>query len=73
MAAPGAGNTRTFTLRTNAADTTLTCTVSGTATACDSGAVTVPVAALARVSIKSASEGGPGNTDVLFGFACVVP
>jgi hypothetical protein len=70
---PGAGNSRTFTLRDDAADTSLTCTVSGTNTTCNSGAATVAIAAGSRVSLKSVAAGAPPNTDALFGFLCVAP
>lgn len=49
---PGSGNTVTFTLRDDGADTALTCTVSASVT-CNSGSASVAVAQGSRINMKT--------------------
>lgn len=59
-AAPGAGKSYAFTLRLNQANTSVTCTVSGTATACTDTSNTATVAAGDTVSLMEVGSGTPG-------------
>ena len=63
--APGSGKTRTFTVRDNAADTSMTCTISDTAKACS----LFPASGLAitaghMIDWQGQTTGSPAATDV---------
>lgn len=70
--APGAGTTRTYTLRVNGADTALTCTVSGTGTTASDTTHSVSVSAGDSVCLGVTETGGPtlaqGNIQVIASF-----
>lgn len=57
-AAPGTGNFRTITVRSEGVDTALACTATGSAAVCDSGSVayTIPAGSLLTLSIVSGGE-----------------
>jgi len=54
--APGTGSSMTITLRVNGADTSLSCTVSGTGTTCSNTSATVTVAAGSRLALELSSS-----------------
>lgn len=64
---PGVGNTWTVTARKNAADTTLTCTISSGSTACSDTSNSFTVAAGDRVSIKLTSSYGSDSIEPIGG------
>jgi hypothetical protein len=66
--APGIGNSVTVTVRDDAVDTTVTCTVSGLATTCSSGAASATIAAGSRISLKLTSTGTITPLSVLVGW-----
>lgn len=57
--APGSGKSRTFTVRKNQIDTTITCTISNTDTSCNDTTHTVNVVPTDTLSIKSTVSGIP--------------
>lgn len=61
--APGAGTSRTFTLRNNAGDTSITCTISETDSTCRSAA-TAAVAVGDEITYSSTVSGTPAGTRV---------
>jgi len=69
-AAPGAGNAREFTLRTNQSSTLVSCVVSDAATACNSGVASEIVASASELSLQVSSVGTPAATNALFGWVC---
>ncbi len=73
-AAPSGSHSRQFTLRDDGADTAVTCTISGSATTCNSGAATATIAAGSDLSFKIVTtDGGSGNpafADAKFGWEC---
>jgi hypothetical protein len=71
-AAPGAGATRTFTLRDDGADTAVSCTISGSETTCTSTA-TATVAAGSELSIRVSVSGLPASASALFGWRATTP
>ncbi|MBX3674424.1 MAG: hypothetical protein KF776_15705 [Burkholderiales bacterium] len=69
-AAPGGGNARAFTLRTDLFSTPLTCTVSDSATSCTSGASSVAVPPASLLALEVQSIGAPAAADAWFGWIC---
>jgi len=68
MSAPGGGNSLTVTLRADAADTALSCTIAGAATSCTNVADSPSIAAGATLSLEVSSSPGVLSTSVLVGF-----
>jgi len=60
--APGAGNSRTFTLFQNGSSTALTVTISGTSTTGEDLTNSVSVAAADRLQVQQTVSGAPGTT-----------
>jgi hypothetical protein len=71
-ATPGTGHTIVVTLRVNAADTTLACTVAATGTTCTNLGTTVPLTAGELIDFRIASTGTGNTTSVALGtgFTC---
>lgn len=65
--APGSGKTQIVMVRKNEADTTLTCTVADTNTACNDTTHSFTVAAADRLTLKISGTGTPANTSHSFG------
>lgn len=65
--APGAGKSRTFTLRVNEADTTLTCTISDDETTGNDTSHEVTVSASDRVTLKCNPSGTPADCYAYWG------
>jgi hypothetical protein len=72
-AAPGLASSRTFTLRDDGTDTTVSCAISGSATTCDSAASTATIAAASELSVKVTNSGGPNLATALFGWRATTP
>jgi hypothetical protein len=72
--APGAGATRTFTLMVNGTASALDCTISGSATTCDSGPDVAGIPAASTLSFRqttgATAPSTAGGASVLFGFEC---
>jgi hypothetical protein len=66
--APGTGNSLTFRLRANGADTALVCTLAGSATSTNSGAASAALPAGAVLSIRIEATGAPNAGSALFGW-----
>lgn len=62
LTAPGSGKSRSFTLRQNNADTSITCTISDTATSCSS-ATDVTISAADLLNIKTVPTGTPAASE----------
>jgi len=72
--APGAGNSRTFTLRDDGADTGVSCVISDAAPRCDSGAATATIGPSSEVTIKMTATGLADPVDtVSFGWRGTTP
>lgn len=70
---PGAGDSRTFTIRGNLADTAVTCTISGLTNSCNSGALTDTISGSASFALEVTSTGTPGASEVAFGWRATTP
>jgi len=64
---PGAGQSYVFTLRVNGADTSVTCTISDSATSCNDTTHTAAITAGQTYSIKSVSSATATGTDPAWG------
>lgn len=64
---PGAGQSYVFTLRVNGADTSVTCTISNSATSCNDTTHTAAITAGQTYSIKSVSSATATGTDPAWG------
>jgi hypothetical protein len=60
-AQPGSGNSYTFTLRKNSADTSLSCSISGTATVCSNSSGAVSFSAGDLISIEITPSSNPAS------------
>jgi hypothetical protein len=70
---PGAGDSRTFTIRANSADTAVTCSVSGLTNSCTSMGLTDTISGSTRISLEVTSTGTPSATEVNFGWRTTAP
>jgi hypothetical protein len=66
---PGFGSTRSFTLRVNGFDTTVSCTLIDVQTECQNNIDTYPIPAGSLLSIRASSTGAPASTTVAFGLS----
>jgi hypothetical protein len=66
--APGAGASRTFTLRDDGVPTSVSCTIAGTQTSCTSGSSSASIAAGSRLSIQVSVSSLPAPASALFGW-----
>jgi Collagen triple helix repeat (20 copies) len=66
-AAPGTGSSRTFTLRDDAASTSLSCTISGVQTSCTS-AGSAFITPGSELSLQASAAGAPVAASALFGW-----
>jgi len=72
--APGAGKSRTITLRKSGASQTLTCTVSAAATTCNDTTHSVSFVNGDRIAVlHNQSAGAPAASQVQFGFQMTAP
>ena len=71
--APGVGATRTFTLRDDGLDTSVSCTISGLDTACGGGSTTATIAPGSELSIRMTTTGFAAATVVAFGWRATTP
>jgi hypothetical protein len=69
LLAPGDSQSHTFTLRSNGADTALSCTISGNNTNCNTGETSIVLPASALVSIKVNVNSAMGSSTLL-GWEC---
>jgi hypothetical protein len=68
-AAPGAGNSRTFTLQDDGIATAVTCTISDTSTSCTSGSGSASISPGSELSIRAEVTGLlPASASALFGW-----
>jgi len=68
--APGVGDTRVFTVRDDASDTAVTCTITGTVDNCSASGFAVAVAAGSIVTIGHTPAGTPAGASSFAGSVC---
>lgn len=67
VTAPGGAETYTLTWRVNGSDTTITCTITGAATACNDTGHTAAVSASQTFSLKVVGSGAAAATNLIYG------
>ena len=72
--APGGTETRTFTLRDDAADTAVKCVITGASKTCNSGIATATISPASKLSLKlEKTAGAAGLNTVSFSWRAVAP
>jgi hypothetical protein len=72
-AAPGLFDSRTFTLRDDGVSTSVACTISETATTCNSGGATATISPGSELSIRITVTGVADLADALIGWRATTP